>query len=175
MTDVKPIKIDVFSDIACPYCFVGEKHLLMAKEKFLKENPNYPIDITFHTYLINSGVPEEGEKFEDYIKRKTKGDDKWTQPFKEKGKKVGCPYGNWKWFPNSIKGHALVKEAAKAKKAEEIFMDLMEATYEKGENISDEKVLNEYADKYGIKNWNTKENIEEVHKDFEVTKTKYKM
>ena len=44
MTDVKPIKIDVFSDIACPYCFVGEKHLLMAKEKFLKENPNYPIE-----------------------------------------------------------------------------------------------------------------------------------
>ena len=175
MSDVKPIKIDVFSDIACPYCFVGEKHLLMAKEKFLKENPNYPIDITFNTYLINSGVPEEGEKFEDYIKRKTKGDDKWTQPFKEKGKKVGCPYGNWKWFPNSIKGHALVKEAAKAKKAEEIFMDLMEATYEKGENISDEKVLNEYAEKYGIKNWNTKENIEEVHKDFEVTKNKYKM
>ena len=60
-------------------------------------------------------------------------------------------------------------------KAEEIFMDLMEATYEKGENISDENVLNKYAEKYGIKNWNTQENIDEVHKDFEVTKNKYKM
>ena len=56
MSAPKPIKIDVFSDIACPYCFVGEKHLLMAKEKFLKEHPEVPIDITFHTYLINSGV-----------------------------------------------------------------------------------------------------------------------
>jgi len=175
MSAPKPIKIDVFSDIACPYCFVGEKHLLMAKEKFLKENPDVPIDITFHTYLINSGVPEGGEKFVDYLNRKTKGDDSWTKPFKEKGKKVGCPYGNWQWFPNSVKAHALVKEAAKVKKAEGLFMDLMEATYEKGENISDENVLNVYAEKYGIKNWNTKENIDEVHKDFEVTKNKYKM
>ena len=147
----------------------------MAKEKFLKENPDVPIEITFHTYLINSGVPEGGEKFDDYLKRKTKGDDSWTKPFKEKGKKVGCPYGNWQWFPHSVKGHALTKEAAKVNKAEEIFMDLMEATYEKGENISDENVLNKYAEKYGIKNWNTKENIDEVHKDFEVTKNKYKM
>ena len=54
-------------------------------------------------------------------------------------------------------------------------MDLMEATYEKGENISDENVLNKYAEKYGIKNWNMKENIEEVYKDFEVTKNKYKI
>ena len=52
MTDVKPIKIDVFSDIACPYCFVGEKHLLMAKEQFLKENPNYPIEIIFRSSAI---------------------------------------------------------------------------------------------------------------------------
>ena len=63
MSEIKPIKIDIFSDISCPYCFVGEKHLNMAKEKFLKQNPDVPIDITIHTYLINSGVPEEGEKF----------------------------------------------------------------------------------------------------------------
>ena len=122
MSEIKPIKIDVFSDIACPYCFVGEKHLSMAKEKFLKDNPDVPIDITFHTYLINSGVLEEGEKFEDYLKRKTKGDDSWTNPFKEKGKKVGCPYANWQWFPHSVKGHAFVKEAAKEKKSGRNFL-----------------------------------------------------
>ena len=143
MSSHKPIKIDVFSDIACPYCFVGEKHLSMAKEKFLKENQDVPIEITFHTYLINSGVPEEGEKFEDYLQRKTKGDDSWTKPFKDKGKKVGCPYGNWKWFPHSVKGHALVKEAAKIKKAEELYMDLLEATYEK-ENISFDGLIDHY-------------------------------
>ena len=53
MSSPKTIKIDVFSDIACPYCFVGEKHLSMAKEKFLKENPDVNINIIFHTYLIN--------------------------------------------------------------------------------------------------------------------------
>ena len=72
MSSPKIIKIDIFSDIACPYCFVGEKHLMMAKEKFLKQNPDVNVDITIHTYLINSGVPEGGEKFEDYLQRKTK-------------------------------------------------------------------------------------------------------
>ena len=171
----KPIKIDVFSDISCPYCFVGEKHLIMAKEKFKKENPDVEVDIIFHTYLIGSGVPETGEKYEDYIKRKFNGDDSWTKQFKDKGKKVGCNYGNWKWWPHSVKGHALIKEAAKVNKASEVYMALFESTYEKGENISDENVLNKIAENFGIKNWNTKENIEEVYKDFELSKTKYKM
>ena len=171
----KPIKIDVFSDISCPYCFVGEKHLIMAKEKFKKENPDVEVDIIFHTYLIGSGVPETGEKYEDYMKRKFNGDDSWTKQFKDKGKKVGCNYGNWKWWPHSVKGHALIKEATKVNKASEVYMALFESTYEKGENISDENVLNKIAENFGIKNWNTKENIEEVYKDFELSKTKYKM
>ena len=171
----KEIFIDIFSDIACPYCYVGEKHLNMAKEKFLKENPEYTIKTKFHSYFINTGVKEGGESYDDFIKRKKNGDESFTIPFKEKGKKVGLNYANWKYWPYTLYCHALMKEAEKENKADKIFEELLAETFDGGKNFSNIDELNVIAEKYGIKNWNTEENREKAQNEFKECKEKYKI
>mmetsp|Transcript_8044 Transcript_8044/g.15158 ORF Transcript_8044/g.15158 Transcript_8044/m.15158 type:complete len:179 (+) Transcript_8044:294-830(+) len=79
----------------------------------------------------------QGEDFETYNIRRW-GSSSWTQHLKKEGRKSGANFSNWKWWPNTIKAHCLIKYAAEnygvdtSRSNEEIFHRL----YEKGENIS---------------------------------------
>ena len=58
-----PIQLDVWSDFACPWCFVASLTL----EKLQEE---YPIDLQWHSYELRpAGSPPIPEAYMDHIKR----------------------------------------------------------------------------------------------------------
>ncbi len=60
------IKIDIVSDINCPWCYIGEARLKKAIEA---AGDAYEFDLTFKPYELNPQAPEAGEAKETYFIR----------------------------------------------------------------------------------------------------------
>jgi predicted DsbA family dithiol-disulfide isomerase len=50
------MRIDIWSDIACPWCYVGKRHLEQALERF-PEARN--VEVVWHAFELNPGAPRE--------------------------------------------------------------------------------------------------------------------
>ncbi|WP_094770397.1 DsbA family oxidoreductase [Microbacterium gorillae] len=57
-TDSKRLKVDVWLDVACPFCLLGDKRL----ENVRKELPfGDDIDVVYHSYQLDPSAPEHAE------------------------------------------------------------------------------------------------------------------
>ena len=52
----QPVRIDVVSDVVCPWCFIGKRRL----EKALALKPDIPVEVHWHPYFLNDWIPREG-------------------------------------------------------------------------------------------------------------------
>lgn len=53
-----PIKIDIWSDIACPWCYIGKRRLESALTEMA--GPDAPqVDIQYHSYELDPGAPAD--------------------------------------------------------------------------------------------------------------------
>src|ERR1044071_10390318 len=66
MPDQKPLRIDVVSDIVCPWCFIGKARL----EKALALQPGVPVEVHYRPYFLNDWIPRDGISREEYLTTK---------------------------------------------------------------------------------------------------------
>ena len=168
----KSIEVNIWTDIACPWCYVGEKIFKKAMIKFNKNYPEISVIPIFHAYMIDPGTKIEGEEYLSYNKRRW-GNDNWTHQLKSMGKKYGANFSNWKIWPNTLLSHKLMAEANKKGKGNEVLDEIFKYCYEMGKNVSIESTLDEIGNKFGIKNWNNDENLKLVLKDEKIGKNHY--
>lgn len=145
----KLIIVDLYTDIACPWCYVGEHKYLQAKQSYLSANPTHNLQLNIHPYIIDPNTKKNGEEYLSYNKRRWGGDG-WTYSLRQAGKKVGCNFENWKIWPNTFFAHCLVSYAGGFGKAEEVLDEIFELCYEKGENGSEIGVLERVAEKFKL-------------------------
>jgi predicted DsbA family dithiol-disulfide isomerase len=50
----EPIKVDIWSDIACPWCFIGKRRFEAAVEA-----AGLPVEVEFHSFELSPGTPAE--------------------------------------------------------------------------------------------------------------------
>ena len=168
----KSIEVNIWSDIACPWCYVGEKAFKKAIIQFNKKFPELKVNIIYHAYIIDPGTKTEGEEYLSYNKRRW-GSDNWTHQLRLIGKKYGANFSDWKIWPNTLLSHKLMAEANKKGKGNEVLEELFKYCYEMGKNVSMENILDEIGNKFGIKNWNNDENLKLVLKDEKIGKKQY--
>ena len=51
------IRIDIWSDIACPWCYIGANRFAQAVEQFKAANPDVEFDIEGHSYELAPDTP----------------------------------------------------------------------------------------------------------------------
>ena len=62
-----PLKVDIVSDVVCPWCIIGYKQL----QKALAETPhNFDVSLTWHPFELNPNMSDEGENLRDHLARK---------------------------------------------------------------------------------------------------------
>ena len=66
MTAKPPVRIDVVSDVVCPWCFIGKRRL----EKAIALKPDIPVEVHWRPYYLNDWVPREGISRNDYLTAK---------------------------------------------------------------------------------------------------------
>ncbi|MCX7296205.1 MAG: DsbA family protein, partial [Hyphomicrobiales bacterium] len=73
MSQIQPVRIDVVSDVVCPWCFIG-KHRL---EAALALKPGIAVEVHYRPYYLNDWIPREGMSREQYLTTKFGSPDRY--------------------------------------------------------------------------------------------------
>lgn len=60
------IRLDIISDVACPWCYVGKGYL----DRALEARPEHPFSVEWHPYQLNPELPPEGMDRMEYMRAK---------------------------------------------------------------------------------------------------------
>jgi predicted DsbA family dithiol-disulfide isomerase len=67
------ISIDVVSDVVCPWCFIGKRHLDKAIAQWRAEHPASEVTVSWHPFFLNPDTPEGGEPYRPFLEKKFGG------------------------------------------------------------------------------------------------------
>jgi predicted DsbA family dithiol-disulfide isomerase len=144
METKKKLKIDVYTDVICPWCWLGKRRL----EKALEAVPGVEPDIHYLPYELRPDTPEEGIDRMKHLKAKYgAGIEAMDARITGFGKEVGLDYHFDKAakIPNTIKAHRVIWFAGKEGFQKPVTEALHEAYFRDGKDIGDNKVLAEVA------------------------------
>lgn len=159
------MKVDIWSDIRCPFCYVGKK-------KFEQGLQNFPdaenIEVIWHSFQLDPNLETQPDrnpyKFFSELKRISVEQAKaMHEHAKNAGREAGIDFNfDESKIANSFKGHLLIQFAKTKGLANEIEEALFEAQFIKAQNIDDEEVLLEIAKSVGL---NESETITALNSD----------
>ena len=138
------MKVDIWSDIRCPFCYVGKKNFEKGLENF-PERSN--IEITWHSFQLNPELVTELDKnsLENFSERKGVSIAQAKEMYshvQKAGEKAGIDFIlEDQKVANSYKGHLLLQFAATKNLANEMEEELFKAQFIDGKNIDDESTL----------------------------------
>lgn len=147
------MKVNIWSDIRCPFCYVGKKKF----EKALAQFPHAEeIEVTWHSFQLDPNlVTQPDTNPYDYFS-KAKGipviqAKAMHEHAKKAGKEVGIDFNfDESKVANSFRGHLLIQLAKKKNLADAMEEALFEAQFITGKNIDDEAVLLETGKSVGL-------------------------
>jgi predicted DsbA family dithiol-disulfide isomerase len=151
MSTLKPLKIDIVSDVVCPWCYIGKKRI----EDALKLAADVPVDVDWRPFFLNPWVPREGISREDYLTTKFGSVD----AYKGIAGRVVTAAGEEgltyrpdlvKRQPNTIDCHRLIHWADARGKAAKMKQRLMELYFRDGGDLTDSEVLVKAAADVGL-------------------------
>ncbi len=135
------IKIEIVSDMVCPWCWVGKRRL----ERAMEERPDLEVERVWRSYMLNPDMPPEGMPRREYLAAKfgTEGLGRLHQPLVEIGNQEGISFDfrAIEVMPSSLNAHRLVRWARTAGVQAAVVEDLFSRYFAKGENIGDDAVL----------------------------------
>jgi len=66
MSTLKPLQIDIVSDVVCPWCYIGKRRI----ENALALVPDVPVEVQWRPFFLNPWVPREGISRDEYLTAK---------------------------------------------------------------------------------------------------------
>ena len=151
MSTLKPVRIDVISDVVCPWCYIGKRRI----ENAMALAPEVPVELCFRPFFLNPWLPREGISREDYLTHKFGSVD----AYKDIAARVvaaaseeGLSYRPElvQRQPNTIDCHRLIHWAEEEDKAAAMKQRLMELYFRDGGDLTDTEVLVQAAADVGL-------------------------
>jgi predicted DsbA family dithiol-disulfide isomerase len=147
------MKVEIWSDIACPYCYIGKRRFEMALEKF---DGRDDVEIIWRSFELdpNAELSYQENKYELLAK-------KYDQPLKwaelacddmaKQGAEIGLTFDFDINKPtNTFNAQRLIHLATESGKEQEVQNLLFESFFAKGELISQNDILLNIAANAGI-------------------------
>lgn len=149
----KKIKLDIISDVVCPWCIVGYKHLEAA---IIELDLQDKVDIEWQPFELNPDMPAEGEELRAHVARKYGSSKEDSDRARANITQAGEGYGfNFEYFDgmkivNTLDAHILLDYAHQVGKQTELKMRLFSAFFTEHKDVSDRSVLIQEAEAVGI-------------------------
>lgn len=151
MSTLKPLQIDIVSDVVCPWCYIGKRRI----ENALALVPDIPVEVNWRPFFLNPWVPREGISRNQYLTTK------FGSPEAYKGiagrvvaaaAEEGLTYNSDRVQrqPNTIDCHRLIHWADAEGKAAAMKQRLMELYFRDGGDLTDTNVLVQAAADAGL-------------------------
>lgn len=145
------IRLDIFSDPVCPWCYVGKANL----DKALGQHPDHPFQIQWHPFQLNPEMPPEGVAKRDYLEQKFGGKarvDAVHERLREAARGAGVDMDPDKprRMPNTLNAHRLIHWAGIEGVQSPVVTALMRAYWVEGRDIGDLETLADIAGENGM-------------------------
>src|SRR6201988_3689281 len=151
MSTLKPLQIDIVSDVVCPWCYIGKRRI----ENALALAPEGPVEIHWRPFFLNPWVPRDGTSRDEYLTAK-RG---WVEAYRGIAGRVVAAAGEEgltyrpdlvKRQPNTIDCHRLIHWAEAQGKSADMKQRLMELYFRDGGDLTDTDVLVQAAADCGL-------------------------
>lgn len=145
------MKVDIWSDVRCPFCYIGKRKFENALEKFLYKNE---IEVNWHSFELDPSVATNPginavEHLAD-IKSISKAQAEGMQAHvRSVAKEVGLDFGN-SVIANSFNAHRLIQMAKTKGLANDAEEELFKAHFIDEKNIDDKDSLAEIGVSIGL-------------------------
>jgi len=152
------LTINVVSDVVCPWCFIGKRHLDRALELWREEQPACDVTVHWRPFFLNPDTPEAGEPYRPFLEKKFGGPKQvelW-QRVGEAGRSAGIAFAFEKieLRANTLNAHRLIHHAQKVGAGGTAINDLIEALFAaqflEGRHVGDRAVLADVAAACGM-------------------------
>lgn len=147
------MKIEIWSDFVCPFCYIGKRRLELALDKFEYKNE---VKVVFRSFELDPNAKKEySENIHELIAKK------YSIPLEQakasnnklvnQAKELGLNYNFDDLQPtNTFDAHRLVHYAKSENKINELTERLLKAYFVDSLNLSDHEVLSKLALEIGL-------------------------
>ncbi|NVD08404.1 DsbA family oxidoreductase [Vibrio sp. JPW-9-11-11] len=147
------IRIDIVSDVVCPWCIIGFKRLEQALSRL---EHSITAEIHWHPFELNPAMGKEGQNLREHIQEKYGTSDEASIAARETLTQLGQEVGfQFKFYDqmriyNTRKAHQLLLWAQSENRQMALEMALFEAYFTNQLDVSDEQVLIDCAEQVGL-------------------------
>jgi predicted DsbA family dithiol-disulfide isomerase len=154
----EPLTIDIVSDVVCPWCYIGKRHVEQAVSQWRAKHPDAAVNLRWHPFQLNPDLPLEGTDRKGYLEAKFGGPQRAKEIYARvsaAGRNAGLDM-NFDAIlkqPNTLAAHALIAYAqatGDGAHADAVAERLFKAYFIDGEFIGDVEVLVDIAAECGL-------------------------
>ncbi len=148
------IRIDVVSDVVCPWCFVGKRQLEEALDRWRSHHPDHRVEVRWHPFQLNPDLPAEGVSRSDYLARKF-GSADTSKIYANVQRAAGAvnlslAIDSIARQPNTLRAHALLEAAPDQDTQDALVEALFGAYFQQGRDLTDADELRRIARETGL-------------------------
>jgi predicted DsbA family dithiol-disulfide isomerase len=131
------MKIEIFSDVACPWCFIGQRRL----ERALGASRT-DAELTFRAFQLQPGLPVAGVPADAFFERKFGSRERMLSIFERvthigRGEGIAFDFAKQKRAPNTELAHRVIRLASSRQQAPATVEALFRGYFEQGANLCD--------------------------------------
>lgn len=145
--------IDIWSDIRCPFCYIGKRKFEAALEEFPHKDA---VKVNWHSFQLDPNLETQPEisTMDYFVKAKNVSEEQAQQMF-ENVEKMAAETGlemdpNSSVVANSFRAHKLLQLAKEKGRANDLKEALFKAHFSEAKNIDDQESLLEIAVSAGL-------------------------
>jgi predicted DsbA family dithiol-disulfide isomerase len=145
------MRLDIFSDTICPWCYIGKRRLARA----LAARPQAELAMRWRAFQLNPGMPADGMARDRYIEAKFGSPERARRIYDAviavgQSEGIDFDFDAIQRTPNTLQAHRLLRKAAQVGCQDEMLEGLFLAYFTEGRDIGDREVLAEIATGAGL-------------------------
>lgn len=146
-----PLRIDILSDVMCPWCIIGYRQLALALE-----STGTAHEIHWHPFELNPQMPPEGQDGFEHMAEKYGSPRAQSLESRARMTALGADLGvEFRWaegfrMHNTFNAHQLLHWAEMQGRKHDLKMALFSAHFTDRRNLSDDDVLADIAGETGL-------------------------
>ena len=152
--EAMPMRVDVISDVMCPWCFIGKRRLERAAGMARDE---FALSVTWRPFRLDATIPPGGIDRRTYLENKFGGPDGAREVYARigaagAGEGIDFNFDAIAVSPNTLDAHRVIRWAGGIGESTQgaVVEQLFRRFFLHGEDIGDRGVLAEAADEAGM-------------------------